>query len=277
VSAEGSRCRKWPICAISVLILGTVSLVVADRLVAQSAPSFVGTWSTTATLNEDPTWLTEDYYCFFGCTRVQINHFAALLDDPANDARPLRELRAEAWTAGFEELLSLSNEATRLDLESRSRIDQLDEICLKYGHFGMTVSVMPLRITAQGDRLIFDYETHNTQRIVHMTESAPAQALSRLGHSLGHYDGDALVIETTGVESAPFFVSLTQGLRHSDQLRTQERYTLSDGGRTLDLVYTVEDSTIFDEPWVWTKKWRLAPHLELQDHGYDCSFSPGQR
>ncbi len=264
------------ICATTIAVL---TLVPASSTMAQSAPGFEGTWSTTATLNDDPEWLTEDYYCFFGCTRAQITHFAALLDDPANDERSLRDLRAEAWDRGFADLLSISNEATRLDLEGRVRVDQLDEICLTYGHFGMAVSVMPLRITDEGDRLIFDYETHNTRRIVHMADSAPPppQEPSRLGYSVAHYDDDALVIETSGVEAAPFFVSLSQGLRHSDELHTTERYTLSDGGRTLDMVFTVEDPNLFDEPWVWMKKWRLANHLELQDHGYDCSFSPGQR
>lgn len=231
------------------------------------------------TLNEDPAWLTEDYYCFFGCSRAQVTHFAALLDDPANDDRPLRDLRAEAWDAGFEDLLSVANEPTRRELESRSRVDQLDGICQEYGHFATTLSVMPLKITTEGQRLIFDYETHTTRRIVYMADSAPPpqQQPSRLGYSVAHYDGDALVIETSAVESAPFFTSLAQGLGHSDELRTRERYTLSDDGRTLNMVFTVEDPQLFDEPWVWVKKWRFAPQLDLREHHYDCSFAPGQR
>jgi len=246
---------------------------------AQSRPSFAGTWSTTTTLNEDPAWLTEDYFCFFGCTQVEISHLTALLDDPANDERPLPVLRAEAAAVGSREFMSLLTEKARTVVEGRTLVDTLGEICTRYGHFGMTVSVMPLRISEAGDQLVFDYETHDTRRIVHMEGTAPPrpEEPSRLGHSVAHYDGDALVIETTGVEEAPFYVSMALGLRHSDQLRTSERYTLSDGGRTLDMVYTVTDPAVLQGEWVWVKKWRLAPELELQHHEYDCSFAPAQR
>jgi hypothetical protein len=143
----------------------------------------------------------------------------------------------------------------------------------------MAVSVMPLRITDEGDRLLFAYETHDTTRTVYKRDSAPPppSAPSRLGYSVAHYEGDDLVVETSGVESAPFFVSMAQGLRHSDQLRTIERYMLNENGRTLDMVMTVTDPQVLKDPWVWVKKWRLAPQLELVHHEYDCSFVPGQR
>ncbi len=246
---------------------------------ADAQPSYEGTWSTTTTLNDDPAWLTEDYFCFFGCTQVEIEHFRSLLDDPANDARPLGALRAEADALGAAEFEQLLTDSARAVYETRALEDQLDEICLRYGQFGMAISVMPLRISDQGGRLIFDYETHDTSRTVYLQDSAPAAPAepSRLGFSVARYDGDDLVIETTGIESAPFFVSKALGLRHSDRLRTTERYSLSDGGSTLDMVFTVEDPEVLTAPWVWIKKWRLAPELELQHHEYDCSFVPGQR
>lgn len=246
---------------------------------AVAQPGYEGTWSTTTTLNDDPAWYAEDYYCFFGCTLVEYELLQALIDDPVNDDRPLNALRRQASARGSVEFSSLLTDTARRQYKASVPEDQLNEICLRYGHFATAVSVMPLRITDDGGQLIFDYETHDTRRIVYLRDSAPPPPTepSRLGYSVAHYDGNDLVIETSGVESAPFFVSMAQGLRHSDQLHTIERYMLNDDGRTLDMVFTVEDPEVLTAPWVWVKKWRLAPQLELQHHEYDCSFVPGQR
>lgn len=262
-----------------ILRLQMAALIAAFACNVTAQPSYEGTWSTTTTLKDDPAWYAEDYYCFFGCTRVEIEHFRALIDDPANDELPLGALRGQADALGAQEFESLLTDAARRQYEANVLEDQLDEICLRYGHFGMAISVMPLRITDDGDRLLFDYETHSTRRTVYMRDSAPPPPAepSRLGYSVAHYDGDDLVIETTGVESAPFFVSKAIGLRHSDQLHTTERYTLNDAGKTLDMVFSVADPEVLTAPWVWIKKWRLANQLELVHHEYDCSFVPGQR
>ena len=251
--------------------------IIAGHVTAQ--PSFEGTWSTTTTLNDDPGWYSEDYFCFFGCTKLEYEFLQALIDDPANDDRPLNALRGQAAERAFAEMTELLTESAKQVIEGNTLVDTLDEICTIYGHFATTVSVMPLRISTENGRLIFDYETHDTRRIVYMRDSAPRPPAepSRLGYAVAHYDGDELVIETTQVEGAPFYVSMALGLRHSDLLHSTERYSLSEDGRTLDLVYTVEDPEILRAPWVWVKKWRLAPHLELQHHEYDCSFVPGQR
>lgn len=252
-------------------------VLAADSAIAQ--PSYVGTWSTTATMSDDPEWYPEDYYCFFGCTRVQIEHLRALIDDPANDALPLEALMGEASELASQEFTALLTKSAREEIAGRTIVDSLDEVCLRYGHFGMTVSVMPLRITDEGDKLILAYETHNTSRTIYKRDSAPLppNEPSRLGYSIAHYDGNDLVIETTGVENTPLFVAIARGLRHSDQMRTTERYSLSEDGQTLDMIFTVEDPELLVVPWVWIKKWRLAPHLQLQHHEYDCSFVPGQR
>ena len=260
---------------ITVLML-CMSLIAGN---GHAQSRFEGTWSTTTTLNDDPGWYAEDYFCFFGCTLAEYELLRALVEDPVNDDRPLNALRGQAAARGAVEFRSLLTAPARQAYAQSTPEDQLNEICLRYGHFGMAVSVMPLRITDAGDHLIFDYETHDTRRIIHMRDSAPPPPAqpSRLGYSLAHYEAGDLIIETSAVQSAPFFVSMAQGLRHSDRLRTIERYMLSDDDRTLDMIFTVEDPEVLKSPWVWVKKWRRAPQLELRHHEYDCSFVPGQR
>lgn len=262
-----------------IAIAATALFLVTGIAAAQSRPSFAGTWSTTATLPDDPAWITEDYFCFFGCTVDQIEYFGELLDNPANDDRPLGELSAEASRVGDEDFRRALTPASRADMEGRTIVNNLDDICTEYGYFGITVSVMPLRITEHDDHLEFFYETHDSQRTVYWEDSAPPppDEHTHFGHSVARIDGDALVIETSHVEEAPFYVSQARGLKHSDQLTGVERYTLSDNGRQLDMVFTVRDPEVLATPLMWDKKWRLANDLELVHHEYDCSFTPGQR
>ena len=55
---------------------------------AQNRPDLSGMWS-------DPAGL-EDTFCIFWCTDAGLERLAELLDDPANDARPIIELYADA-------------------------------------------------------------------------------------------------------------------------------------------------------------------------------------
>ena len=138
---------------------------------------------------------------------------------------------------------------------------------------------MPLRITEQDDHLEFFYETHDSKRTVYWADRAPPppEDPTHFGYSVAHMDGNTLVIETSYVEEAPFYVSQARGLKHSDQLTGVERYELSDNGRQLHTVLTIEDPEVLATPLMWDKKWRLSNDIELVHHEYDCSFTPGQR
>ena len=83
-----------------VTVATAACMLVAAPVAAQSRADFEGVWSTTATLPDDPEWLSEDYFCFWGCTVGQYEHFGDLLDDPANDDRPVEALSGEASGVG---------------------------------------------------------------------------------------------------------------------------------------------------------------------------------
>ena len=102
---------------LSVVIAAAVLMLVTGTAGAQSRPSFDGTWHTTATLPDDPAWLSEDYFCFFGCTVDQIEHFGELLDDPANDDRPLGALAAEASGVGDGDFARALTPSLRAEME----------------------------------------------------------------------------------------------------------------------------------------------------------------
>lgn len=74
------------------------------------------------------------------------------------------------------------------------------------------------------------------------------------GESVGHYEGDTLVVDTIGFnDRTPVDHFLTP---HTDQLHVVERYHLMDGGKLLEVNVHVEDPGAFTMPWNATQRFR---------------------
>jgi hypothetical protein len=69
------------------------------------------------------------------------------------------------------------------------------------------------------------------------------------GESVGHYEGDTLVIDTIGFNDKAYVDNFRTP--HSDKLHVVERWKLADD-KTMRLTFTVEDSDTFNEPWTAT-------------------------
>jgi hypothetical protein len=67
------------------------------------------------------------------------------------------------------------------------------------------------------------------------------------GESIGHYEGDTLVVDTIGMNDKTYL----DGFRtpHTEKLHVVERYKLIDGGETIQVTFTVEDADTFNAPW----------------------------
>jgi len=74
------------------------------------------------------------------------------------------------------------------------------------------------------------------------------QSPSKLGTSVGNFDGNTLTVETTGI-SAPAFDS--QGSLQSADMRIVERFTLSDDQSRLDYEMVMTDPIAFSPPAVF--------------------------
>ena len=96
------------------------------------------------------------------------------------------------------------------------------------------------------------------------------------GDSVGHYEGDTLVIDTVGIKVGPLAAVDWYGTPHTEALHVVERYRLIDEeaaqegwerdakenfraqprpnfrGKHLQLQFTVEDAGVFTMPWTAT-------------------------
>jgi hypothetical protein len=74
------------------------------------------------------------------------------------------------------------------------------------------------------------------------------------GESVGHYEGDSLVIDTIALNDK----TVVDNYRtpHTDRLHVTERWKLTEGGKTLEVAIRAEDADTFNEPWSAIRRYR---------------------
>jgi hypothetical protein len=104
----------------------------------------------------------------------------------------------------------------------------------------------------QPGRVILLLENSEVRRIWTDGRGHPSEDESNpdfQGHSIGHWEGDTLVVDTRHIypEAEVFF-----GLTVTDKTTMTERISLADQN-TLRIDTVVEDSELFEKPWVYTR------------------------
>jgi hypothetical protein len=139
----------------------------------------------------------------------------------------------------------------------------------------------------QPDQITMFYRHGNEVRRVRLNQPHPAQVTPTwYGDSVGHYEGDTLVIDTIGMKVGPLSMVDMYGTPQTPALHVVERYRLLDyedakdaiernrkenfqasggadfdpnyRGKVLQLHFTVDDDTVFTTPWTATITYRPA-------------------
>ena len=86
---------------------------------------------------------------------------------------------------------------------------------------------------------------------------------SWMGYSVGHWEGDTLVVESNGYNDHTWLDR--NGHPHTEALRTTERYRRKDFGH-MEVAFTLQDSAIYAKPWTVTLEAQLAADTELIEY-----------
>ena len=106
-------------------------------------------------------------------------------------------------------------------------------------------------------------------RIVRMNAPhAPPTVRKWLGDSIGHWDGDTLVVETTN------FSDKTRFRGSSQNLKVTERFTRLDA-RTLRYQFTIEDPETWTRPWTAEYAWPLTDDLLYEYACHEGNYAMG--
>lgn len=116
-----------------------------------------------------------------------------------------------------------------------------------------------IEITA--DSVAIDIDVMGTRRIIHLDPRRPDDPeLSLLGHSVGWWEGETLVIETVGF--APHRQGIAFGVPAGAGKHLIERLTLSEDRLRLEYAFTLEDTDYLEGPISHTQIWDHRPDLE---------------
>jgi len=104
------------------------------------------------------------------------------------------------------------------------------------------------------DRVVFRYEKDDQTRTVWLDGREPtATDFGVQGFSVGHYDGDALMVTTTHFVFDVAGFDDYNGIPSSSQKKVTERYWMEEGN--LHITLTVEDPMFLLEPAAYSTRW----------------------
>lgn len=122
----------------------------------------------------------------------------------------------------------------------------------------------PFNIVQGASMYAFMFEWNHLNRIVYMNRSHfDGIGPQYFGQSVGHWDGDTLVVESNAYNDATYLDD--SGLPHSDQLTTVERLQLAQDGSLLRDRVTITDPETFTHPWTAVLNFRKAPGAIVQE------------
>lgn len=259
-----------------LLVFPGLGGVMAD---AAKPPALDGVWVTVLVSFDDPRWRIADLVCArTGCSVEGFEYLQTLLADPANKTRSTRQLVAD-----MEEYQTKMNQ-TLLTPAARERQDEFDpseEASLDCTPDGdslrhQILAPLPLQIEQHKDRVILRYEYWNAERIVYLDgRGHPADGEpSRLGHSIGHYEGSTLVVETAQIIPSVTGIPVDRPLMLTADSTQIERYALAEDGQTLDVTLDIIDPDNFTRPFQNYRRMLLAPDWELET--FECESLTGQ-
>jgi hypothetical protein len=116
---------------------------------------------------------------------------------------------------------------------------------------------------------VLDLDWMGVRRVVHLDTAAHPMDLepSPQGHSIGRWEGDALVIDTVGFAEHPEGIGF--GLPSGLGKHLVERLALAADGRHLDYGIMAEDPEYLTEPIHAAASWEYSPDLDRSDAACD--------
>ena len=177
----------------------------------------------------------------------------SLFFDLAKDLKP-EDVQMTPWAAGIAK-----------QRESRNHVDDPYGYCMPPGVPRIDFGGGAFKILTTPGVTAFLYES-----LVGMifrqvfTDGRPLPDVEEptwLGYSVGRWDGDTFVVDSTGFKDGGWLDTL-KGRPHSDGLHVTERFQRADFGH-MDLMVTINDPKAYLKPWTVKAPLHLLPDTEL--------------
>jgi hypothetical protein len=136
------------------------------------------------------------------------------------------------------------------------------ERCISHGLPDYNALPLPIKFIQTHDQIVVLYEAFNHYRQIFLDTRPfpPDPQPTWLGYSVGKWQGDVLVVETTGFNDETWLDD--GGHPHTGALRLQENIRRKDFGH-LEMQITIDDPKAYTRPWGVTIPYELLPDTEL--------------
>jgi hypothetical protein len=153
-------------------------------------------------------------------------------------------------------------EALFKERQDKNGLGRPSERCLPHGVTDFQALGQPTKIIQTPEVTIILFESYNHYRQV-FTDGRPTPPVHNpawLGYSVGRWEGDTFVVETTGFNDITWLDD--GGHPHTEQLKVTERFRRTDFGH-MELEMTVDDPGAYTKPWKATLRKDLMVDTEL--------------
>jgi hypothetical protein len=182
--------------------------------------------------------------------------------------------------AGAGELGKGEYSGLQLSAEAQEQVAQYDfsaELSREFACIQPSVALymqapFPMEIYQDSKLVVFRMEYYDMTRVIFLDGRGhpPADAPhSKNGHSIGHWEGDELMVDTTHIASSSF---MNNGFSHSDNLHLTERFRVSQDGQTLLATQVSEDPEVFQGLAARLIAWRKVEGEYVFPYECDASF-----
>lgn len=136
--------------------------------------------------------------------------------------------------------------------------------CLPPGPSRVLTSPFPFLIVQQDDKIALLFEYQTIWRVIYMDGRRHPEDIADypefMGHSIGRWEGDTLVVDTVGINERTWLD--TAGHEHSGKLHLTERFRRIGDDK-------IEWTVTFDDPVFFSKPWSLARTFSRFDESKD--------
>lgn len=147
--------------------------------------------------------------------------------------------------------------------------------CQPIGEPALMVYPVAITIDVKDDRVDMKIDWLDSERTIWLDgrEHPPASETSWHGHSVGHFEGKVLVVDTTNFSANP--IGFTMGLPSGTGKHIVERFEVSADGKGMIYSGTMEDPEYLTAPVDWTSSWQYRP--EMQHSNETCDLEAARR
>jgi len=133
----------------------------------------------------------------------------------------------------------------------------------------------PFLIFQSKNRIDVLYQEYHGLQTIYMNPADAPKTRSYMGTSIGHWDGNTLVVVTKGMKN-PIWIDVDGTPASANAVITQRIRKVKDGPWSLRIETTLDDPTYYTHPWSWVRDYAWRPEDQIFTE-YDCETQVGDK